>query len=230
MTPRFLLFPVSKRNRRAVGCLLKKALCARFAVDNARILCYNAAMELIDISADAQKTKTLSKWLKRDFPLSERTPFRILKKLVRQGKARFYFACEGGEVKAYCVLHFFGGYTQLLYLAVTPEARGSGVGSAVVPLIKAAAGGTLVLEVEDPAKAQDEAALKVRTRRIAFYKRLGFEMLDNVRLLIPGGALRPMSDGRVDGDLPKMWLDMYRELAGVFGVFFKTDAKPIKSN
>ena len=120
----------------------KKALCARFAVDKARILCYNAAMELIDISADAQKTKTLSKWLKRDFPLSERTPFRILKKLARQGKACFYFACEGGEVKAYCVLHFFGGYTQLLYLAVTPEARGAGVGGAVVPLIKAAAGGT----------------------------------------------------------------------------------------
>ena len=49
-------------------------------------------------------------------------------------------------------------------------------------------------------------------------------------LCYASGALRPMSDGRVDGDLPKMWLDMYRELAGVFGVFFKTDAKPIKSN
>lgn len=180
-------------------------------------------MELKDISRDKEKVKTLSKWLKRDFPLAERTPFRILKKLAESGRVRFYFACEGDEVKAYCVLHIFGGYTQLLYFAVDPSARGAGVGSAVLPLIREAAGGTLVLEVEDPAEAKGDADFAVRKRRIAFYERAGFEMLKGVRLLIPGGVLRPMADGNVEGDLPALWLAMYRELAGAFGIFLRTD-------
>lgn len=191
-------------------------------------MCYNAAMELIDISADRQKTAQLAKWLKRDFPLAERTPFRILKKLAKKDGAKFYFACEGEEVKAYCVLHFFRNCTQLLYLAVLPQMRGAGVGSLVMPLIKQKAHGALVLEVEDPEEAKNEEELKVRLRRIAFYKRLGFAMLDGVRLLIPGGALRPMSCNAVEGDLPRLWKEMYAEIAGVFGVFLRTDDKPLK--
>ena len=132
------------------------------------------------------------------------------------------------EVKAYCVLHFFRNCTQLLYLAVLPQMRGAGVGSLVMPLIKQKARGALVLEVEDPEEAKNEEELKVRLRRIAFYKRLGFAMLDGVRLLIPGGALRPMSCNAVEGDLPRLWKEMYAEIAGVFGVFLRTDDKPLK--
>ena len=159
-------------------------------------------------------------------PLAERTPFRILQSLAKKGGIRFYFAKEGGSVLAYTVLHFFRGYTQVLYLAVMPEGRGRGTGSKLIPLIKEKAGGTLILEVEDPACAETQEELVTRERRIAFYRRLGFEMLPGCRLLIPGGVLRPMSDGEVKGDLPELWRSMYRELAGAFfGMFIRTDGK-----
>ena len=183
-------------------------------------------MELVDVTANKTDVKQLSKWLKRDFPLAERTPFRILQSLAKKGGIRFYFAKEGGSVLAYTVLHFFRGYTQVLYLAVMPEGRGRGTGSKLIPLIKEKAGGTLILEVEDPACAETQEELVMRERRIAFYRRLGFEMLPGCRLLIPGGVLRPMSDGEVKGDLPELWRSMYRELAGAFfGMFIRTDGK-----
>ena len=102
-------------------------------------------MELVDVTANKTDVKQLGKWLKRDFPLAERTPFRILQSLAKKGGIRFYFAKEGGSVLAYTVLHFFRGYTQVLYLAVMPEGRGRGTGSKLIPLIKEKAGGTLIL-------------------------------------------------------------------------------------
>lgn len=183
-------------------------------------------MELVDITANKAEVKQLNSWLKRDFPLAERTPFGILKKLARRGKVRFCLFKHDGKVAAYTVLHFFAGYTQVLYLAVMPEGRGHGTGSAALPLIKKAVGGTLILEVEDVEEATCKEDEKIRARRIAFYNRLGFFMLENCRLLIPGGVLRPMADGKVEGDLPRLWRDMYRELAGpIFGMFIRTDDK-----
>ncbi len=183
-------------------------------------------MELVNITANKADVKQLGKWLKRDFPLAERTPFRILKSLAKKGKARFYFAKEGGKVLAYTVVHFFRGYTQVLYLAVMLSGRGKGTGSKVIPLIKSDVGGTLILEVEDIEKATNEEELTIRKRRIAFYNRLGFNLLDGCVLHIPGGALRPMSDGPVRGDLPDLWQSMYRELAGpFFGMFIRAEGK-----
>ena len=123
-------------------------------VDKISLICLNGVMELVDVTANKTHVKQLSKWLKRDFPLAERTPFRILESLAKKGGIRFYFAKEGGSVLAYTVLHFFRGYTQVLYLAVMPEGRGRGTGSKLIPLIKEKAGGTLILQLEDPACAE----------------------------------------------------------------------------
>ena len=82
----------------------------------------------------------------------------------------------------------------LWYLAVRPELRSAGLGSAFYQSIAASAlthHRLLILEVEMPAEAPDEASRRLRERRIDFYRRNGARLLTGIDYLQSVGAHVP---------------------------------------
>lgn len=188
-------------------------------------------MEFIEIRADNKAYMSeLKKWLKRDFPVSERTPFYMIRRLIKQGKISAYIAVDDSCVCGYTVLHIFKGMMQVLYLAVMPSFRGKGAGSKMIRMIRdKAAGMPLVLEVEDPSVAKEDDVRQLRLRRIAFYERAGLSLIKGVTFRCAGATMKVMSDRDISymGYLPQLWLDMYYELLGckILRVLFSADDK-----
>ena len=121
----------------------------------------------------------------RDFPESELKPWDVVEKLNREGNYEPIGFYEGDKLMAYAlqVIRENGKSVLLDYLAVTPEYRSCGIGSAVLAALREYYSGKaefIVIESEHPAEAPDkEAAL----RRLDFYKRAGGILTDTqVRL------------------------------------------------
>ena len=167
---------------------------------------------------DKSNIALLKKHLRRDFVITDRTPFKEIANLMSKGQAEAFFAVEGGEYRAYTVLHYFKGAVQILYLAVMPEHRGQGVGGQVISLIKEIAGDRpIVLEVEDADAAVDMNTKSIRVRRVAFYKRHGFNTVDGVKFIgLICRGLKVMACGDITqlGQPKEFWRDMYCELIG----------------
>ncbi len=68
------------------------------------------------------------------------------------------------------------------HLAVEPAKRGNGIGAQAITLIKEKTSRPILLEVERPELAPDKALAE---RRIDFYKRLGFSVIDSVDYIQP---------------------------------------------
>ena len=112
--------------------------------------------------------------VKADFPPAERQ--------VRTGQYDTLGLFQGEDLLAYAFLwrDKEGRCALLDYLAVCQGGRGQGTGSAFLEQLKAHYGGfdglLVEAEAEDPqARAEDNA---LRRRRIDFYRRCGFRMLD----------------------------------------------------
>ncbi|HSV66498.1 MAG TPA: GNAT family N-acetyltransferase [Mycobacteriales bacterium] len=131
------------------------------------------------------------------FPARQRVPFTELVDGARDGAEITVVGLDDGRPVAFSALSRLpsAGWTFLEYLAVDRTRRGHGLGSKlwVESLRRLAAGGEpdrVVLEVEDPAEepagSEEHSA---RTRRIAFYTRLG------THLLPVAGYLAPNVDG-----------------------------------
>ena len=120
--------------------------------------------------------------VKADFPPAERKPLAMMERQVRTGQYDPLGLFRGGELLAYAFLwrDREGRCVLLDYLAVCRGGRGQGTGSAFVEQLKAHYGsfdGLLVeAEAEDPGAGEEQNAL--RRRRIGFYRRCGFRLLD----------------------------------------------------
>ena len=92
------------------------------------------------------------------FPPAELKPLAVMLRLMERGRYLCY------------------GYYRNGRLAVTPELRGRGVGSAFLAALDAVLGGVCILgEVEMP-DSHDAGLNAMRLRRIAFYERAGFSL------------------------------------------------------
>ncbi len=119
-------------------------------------------------------------YLARDFDPAEIKPLSVIEDLFDQG---FYYGHglydDAGQLCGYALLcDCPGGEMPLLdYLAVTPERRGQGIGGLLLQMLRQeyAAKRGLILEVENPAFAADQADLTEKQRRVAFYLRQGVE-------------------------------------------------------
>lgn len=120
--------------------------------------------------------------VKADFPPAERKPLSMIERQVRTGQYDTLGLFQGEELLAYAFLwrDSVGRCALLDYLAVCRGGRGQGTGSAFLEQLKAHYGGfdglLVEAEAEDPQAGEEQNAL--RRRRIDFYRRCGFRMLD----------------------------------------------------
>lgn len=145
---------------------------------------------LLSIEMTADKRRKLMELYESAFPAEERRPSDQMP--PDDPAFRFYAIADHGLLTAW----EFPGVTYVEHFAVYPETRGNGIGSSVLAELQ----GAVILEVEPP-----EQSTEAR-RRIAFYERNGFRLLDVDYMQpsyapgLPSIPLRLMLRGETDVD------------------------------
>lgn len=113
-----------------------------------------------------------------DFPKSELKPLHAMRRLMDLGRYEPLAVVEGGSLVGYAMMWLpeGPGGALLEYFGVLPERRSRGIGSRILDLLAERYGG-LFGEAEAP-DSDDPAENDLRRRRLAFYERNGFRVLD----------------------------------------------------
>lgn len=113
-----------------------------------------------------------------DFPKSELKPLGAMLRLLEMGQYDPLVVTENGERVGYAMMWLTKSRQGALleYLGVLRGKRSAGLGARILPLL-AQRYGQLFGEAEAPT-SQDEAENHLRRRRIGFYERNGFRVLD----------------------------------------------------
>lgn len=121
--------------------------------------------------------------MKTDFPSNERIPYFMLKKLLKKGITKFFLYKEDEKIKGYAVCIESDKIVFLYYFAIFKEYRGNGCGSKFIEELASfySEKKAIIGEVENINSAKTEEEKKLRSRRIDFYKRLEFEVLDEIK-------------------------------------------------
>lgn len=120
--------------------------------------------------------------IRRDFPSEERPHLSAMRRHVEKGLQEIYFLHDGHADAAYAVCAEANDIVLITLLAVFAGNRGRGHGTALLSLLKDRYQGkrAILLEVDDPGEAADDAERAVRQKRIAFYRRAGYLRLHGV--------------------------------------------------
>lgn len=163
---------------------------------------------LPDVAFDSPPVEVLASddglWQLYDsaFPSTEREPRRVILDTLRRGDGVAVRARQGAHTVGLALAHMLRHPPALfiVYLAVVPELRSRHIGAALFEELwtagsrSYAARGTpaegMVWEVDVPERATTEQGLQQGRRRIAFFTRLGGELL-------PGNYVQPPVDGTV---------------------------------
>jgi ribosomal protein S18 acetylase RimI-like enzyme len=116
------------------------------------------------------------------FPPNERREFDELKKQIDNDECNVNLIFDDEKVAGFIILWNFNDFVFLEHFAIKPGLRGLGTGEKTLNEIKALNQKTIILETEPPA---DEMS----RRRISFYKRNGFQLLER-------HYLQPSYDGK----------------------------------
>ena len=111
------------------------------------------------------------------FPMAERKPFAIIRRMQRRGKTDIWYCESGGQFAGLVIT--INGPEQILidYLAVDPKQRGGGIGSAILGQLRQLYPGKgIFLEIESV--WEDVPDRDARLRRKEFYLRGGFEPMN----------------------------------------------------
>ncbi|HEY8910236.1 MAG TPA: GNAT family N-acetyltransferase [Desulfosporosinus sp.] len=131
-----------------------------------------------------EEIKALYKRIERDFARGEYSPFAILEEHLENGLQKAYVFCEEEEDLAYavCTDTHDNGYVLISLLAVFKEYRGQGVGSAFLERLRLMYKDkqALLVEVERPDEAKTPEEAHSRRRRIEFYVKAGFYLIEGV--------------------------------------------------
>ena len=113
-----------------------------------------------------------------DFPKSELKPLGAMLRLLEMGQYDPLVVTENGERVGYAMMWLPKSRQGALleYLGVLRGKRSAGLGARILPLL-AQRYGQLFGEAEAPT-SEDEAENHLRRRRIGFYERNGFRVLD----------------------------------------------------
>ena len=142
----------------------------------------------------------LSDWLRiyklyrTAFPKEERKPFSTIVSKYRQGIFDVWCVCRDGKFSGIATTINHGDLILIDYLAICPDCRSQGIGSATLRLLQEKyADKDLLLEIESVYEDHPEKAL--RLRRKAFYLRCGMQPI-KVMVNLFGVAMELMSFGR----------------------------------
>lgn len=173
-------------------------------------------VRLNDMSGDARAA--VQAIYEEAFPARQRVPFRELVEGARSGDELALVGLEDGRPMG---LAFLSGLVSaehlfLEYFAVASDLRGGGRGGSLWTavrdeLARREPGRPIVLEVEDPAEEQiDAAEAEHRVRRVRFWEKAGAIVLPVEGYLIPdvgGDGTEPMllmwMPGRADDEHPR---------------------------
>ncbi len=160
-------------------------------------------------------------YMRKDFPLMEMRPFRALRRMWNQGRYAAYGRYEGTDLEAYACFYSCRDQRCALmdYLAVVPDRRDCGIGSAflrgLVPTLTQWDG--ILVEAESAASAADETDREERKKRLRFYQRNGAVPTGmNCRLFGVDYSLLyiPVSKEKEERDLKGLVNGLYREMYG----------------
>lgn len=136
-------------------------------------------MELIELD-DMQISEIYNKHMKTDFPKSELKPLKLLLDCRKKGLYKCFGLFDAGELKAYAYLANYKEEDVILldYLAVISDIRGKGYGSIMLTELKNYYKNNtkvkaVIIEAESIRSAKDDEQIKLREKRIRFYKRNG---------------------------------------------------------
>lgn len=115
----------------------------------------------------------------REFPAEELKPLSAMEQLQQRGMYLCYGLYDGEQLQGYAFLVSEEGNAHLLldYYVVLEEYRDRGLGTRFMSLLREACGdyASILVEVEDPDFARDDAQLAAQKRRVSFYERNGFQ-------------------------------------------------------
>lgn len=152
------------------------------------------------VPLDPAEFKRIYKRIKKDFAEGEYPPYFILRGQILNGIQQCYLYIEDGVEKAYavCAANHLNGYVLISLLSVYPQYRGGGVGTAFLEKIKQSYDKKkgLLVEVEKPDCAKNEAEKTVRQKRIRFYQKAGFQVVPNLDYAIWGVPMHLMVYGQ----------------------------------
>ncbi len=130
-------------------------------------------LELKDLKNNKQYYENAKKLYNTAFPPAERIPFAILYRKAKGSNVTFFAVTHGDEFKGLVYTVWFNDIVFIFYLAVSPDARGNGIGSKILSLVKDKFPNCrLVLNIEaldENAENNDE-----RIKRREFYVKNGF--------------------------------------------------------
>ena len=126
----------------------------------------------------------LYKRIERDFAQGEYAPYAIIYQHLQEGLQKALVFCEGEEDLAYsvCTDNNENSYVLISLLAVIEEYRGQGIGSAFMERLRLMYNDkqALLVEVERPDQAETQEEGNSRRRRIEFYEKAGFYLIEGV--------------------------------------------------
>lgn len=127
-------------------------------------------------NANSAEVKKIKELYFAAFPKEERAPFGMMARKARRSKGRMLAAKDGDTFVGFTYIVENAACAYLFYLAISPEARGRGYGSAILGKLREMYKDKrlfLARESLDPASDNYEQ----RVRRHEFYLRGGFEDL-----------------------------------------------------
>ncbi|MCY8235434.1 MULTISPECIES: GNAT family N-acetyltransferase [Priestia] len=167
---------------------------------------------LQEVPIDKSNLRRLFDYAYIDFPfLKDTFPSKIVKSAIKKGVLHPVYLTNGSEVYGYALYQNVPELKciHVLFLAILPPHRSSGLGSVLLERLKQLSGNGLILEVEDPETTDSDAELSIRTRRIHFYERNGFHLIPDVKLSHFGYAIQIMTDFNHPN---QNWLLFHRKL------------------
>jgi len=116
-----------------------------------------------------------------DFPPSELPPYKQMRKSIKKNNLKFLILTDGKDMLGYVshTVYSSFGYTLINHLAIDKNHRNKGMGKILLERIHSHVDSKAsIIEVEDPKFAKNDDDKKIVTRRIDFYERDGYELID----------------------------------------------------
>lgn len=119
-----------------------------------------------------------------DFPKSERPSLKGFRKRILKYNSKVYIYEENEKEKGYIIIDKLNECILISFLAVYKNYRGEGIGTKILKEIEEKLKNEkgIILEVEDPEYAQSQNAKNIMLKRIKFYEKSGYKIVEGLNL------------------------------------------------